>query len=105
MFSALRDVCHVLQVTEKQRGWLNKHGKWLLDNGFSPGDVRNFGVWWESDLWRKEHTPMTVPRFEQNFGAWVQMGKPLRSSRNGQAGVSAFDDLAAWTKRQTQHES
>lgn len=83
MFGTLQRVCNVLRVSEEFRGWANKTVKWLGDSGYSPGDLGNFGLWWVSDVWRKEHQPMTQVRFEQNFGAWVNMGKPLKVNGKG----------------------
>lgn len=96
MFSALQDVCNVLRVTESFRGWANTTVKWLADNAYNVGDVKNFNLWWISDVWRKERQPMTQARFDQNFSSWVKQGKPRKVSNGSNNNSAPKEDTSMY---------
>lgn len=80
-WGALVELCHVKRITERMRGRLNTLIKWLRSEGYTMGDVKTFALWWESDPWRKEHTPMALKHYENSdFGAWVDNGKPTKAT-------------------------
>lgn len=80
-WAVLVDVCHIKRKTEKLRGRLNMLIKWLRSEGYTMGDVKTFALWWESDPWRKEHTPMALKHYENSdFGAWVDNGRPTKAT-------------------------
>ncbi len=94
MWNALLETCHIKRVTSKTRGQLNTLIKWLRGEGYTVGDVRNFGLYWESDAWKRENRPMSMRLYNgSDFGAWIDAGKPLRIS-SGNAGDTSSSHAA-----------
>jgi len=65
MFAAIAEVCAVdwKVATEKMKTRLNVTGKKLREAGYTPEQVRAFGVWWKTHDWRGKTGQVPTPEF------------------------------------------
>lgn len=80
MVGALAQVCQMdvkLKTNAKRCGLVAKE---LLEASYTPDDVTYFGVWWLTDKWRAENTPIpTLPRVQ----SYIAQAKRTAPGSNG----------------------
>ena len=80
MVGALAQVCQMdvkLKTNAKRCGLVAKE---LLEAAYTPADVIYFGVWWLTDKWRADNTPIpTLPRVQ----SYIAQAKRTDPGTNG----------------------
>ncbi len=90
MFGAVADTCEL--DAKLKASVIGKTSKQLLDAGYTPEQVRGFKLWWQSDNWRSEHTPVPSIHKLTEMLPQFRNGRPVLNG-NGHTGNGRMSPL------------
>lgn len=83
MFAALANLCRydTKKITDKIRGAISQSAKILRNDGVTPADLEQFGIWWYANDWRGQKGQ--APRPDQVRDEWGQFENRDKARQNG----------------------